>query len=362
MQQAPLIVDGHEDLAMGALAEGRNYLTSARQIRADEAAAGYENPNGVCMLGLQDWLAARVAIVVATVATIPRAQANPGELSYATIEGAHQQGLAHVDLYRRWAASSPHVELVYDRTGLDRVLDSWVGERPASERKVGLVLLMEGADPIRDAAEVPFWAEQGVRLIGPAWRSNRYTPDSDEGGPLTAPGRQLLVEMSTARVGLDITHMSEQASLEVLDRFEGVVLASHAHSRRTVATPRLLSDRVIKAIVDRDGIVGVMPLNWALREGWQVSNGKAAVTLEAVADAIDTVCQVAGDAAHTGLGTDFDGGQGSECAPAELDTIADLPKLASTLRGRGYSEDDIAGIMGQNWISLLKERLLPGAS
>jgi len=48
----------------------------------------------------------------------------------------------------------------------------------------------------------------------------------------------------------------------------------------------------------------------------------------------------------------------SESAPAELETIANLSKLASTLRGRRYSEADIAGVMGQNWIGLLEERLL----
>jgi hypothetical protein len=73
-----VIVDGHEDLSMGVLADGRDYLSSAHAIRAAEAAAGFENPNGVCMLGLADWLAARVGVIVATVQTIPRTLANPG--------------------------------------------------------------------------------------------------------------------------------------------------------------------------------------------------------------------------------------------------------------------------------------------
>ena len=59
---------------MGALADGRDYLSSAYEIRAAEADAGFENPNGMAMLGLADWLAVRVAVVVATVQTIPRAR------------------------------------------------------------------------------------------------------------------------------------------------------------------------------------------------------------------------------------------------------------------------------------------------
>ncbi len=208
-----------------------------------------------------------------------------------------------IDLYRRWAATSSEIDLILERRELDAVIDSWLGDRPQSARRVGLVPLMENADPIREPAEAAFWAEQGVRLVGPAWHSNRYTGDTEDGGPLTPLGRELIAEMGKAQLALDITHMSEQACLEALDVYQGVVVASHAHSQRTVATPRLLSDRVIEGIVARDGIIGVMPVNWALRSGWEPDYGKAAVTLDAVVDAIDAVCQIAGDAHHVGLGT-----------------------------------------------------------
>jgi membrane dipeptidase len=75
-------------------------------------------------------------------------------------------------------------------------------------------------------------------------------------------------------------------------------------------------------------------------------------------DAIDAVCQIAGDARHVAIGTDFDGGQGAEAAPAEIDTIADLPKLATALAAGGFSADDVAAVMGGNWLRLLG-RCLP---
>jgi membrane dipeptidase len=352
-----LIVDGHEDLSMGALAEGRNYLTSARAIRALEAEAGYENPNGICMLGLAEWLAARVAVIVATVQTIPRSLANPGEMSYATIEGAHQQALAHLDLYRRWAEVCPQVELVSQERELDAVLATWAGDAPIRDRRIGLVRLMENAEPVREPAEIAFWAEQGIRLVGPVWHSNRYGGDTKEGGSLTPLGRQLLVEMGRLGLALDLTHMSEEACLEALDSYEGAVVASHAHSRRTADKPRLLSDRVIEGIVARNGIVGVLPLNWALDSSWRTSDGKEAITLDAVVDAIDHVCEVAGNAGHVGIGSDFDGGQGAESAPAELDTIADLPKLAAALARRGFTGDEVAAVMGGNWLRFLRANL-----
>jgi membrane dipeptidase len=353
-----LIVDGHEDLALNTLADGRDYLTSAHAIRAVEAEAGYENPNGICMLGLADWLAARVAVIFATVQTIPRPRANPGELSYATLEGAHQQALAHLDLYRRWAAACPQLKLVTTRHELGAVSDSWADAHAAdSERRIGLVLLMENADPVRSPAEVAFWAEQGIRLIGPAWHANRYSGSTKEGGPLTDLGRELLAEMERCGMTLDLTHMSEEACLESLATYDAAIVATHAHSRRTNNTPRLLSDLVVEGIIARDGIVGVLPLNRALDPTWHTADGKESVTLDAVVDAIDAVCQIAGDAQHVGIGTDFDGGQGAESAPAEIDTIADLPNLAAALAGRGFAEDDIADVMGRNWIRFLGRQL-----
>ena len=353
-----LIVDAHEDLSMNALADGRDYLTSARAIRDVEAEAGYESPNGTCMLGLADWLEARVAVIFATLQTIPRPDAHPGELSYATVEAAHQQALAHLELYRRWEATCPQLKLVTTCPELDAVVDSWADADAAqSQRRVGLVLLMENADPVRSPAEVSFWAEQGVRLVGPAWHANRYCGSTKEGGPLTDLGRQLLAEMGRSGLTLDLSHMSERACFEALATYEGAVVATHAHSRRTKDTPRLLSDAVIGGIVARDGVVGVLPLNWALDPAWQPADGKQAVRIDAVADAVDAICQIAGDARHVGIGTDFDGGQGAESAPAEIDTVADLPKLAVALAGRGFADTDIAAVMGGNWLRLLNRQL-----
>jgi membrane dipeptidase len=79
--------------------------------------------------------------------------------------------------------------------------------------------------------------------------------------------------------------------------------------------------------------------------------------VDAVVDAIDAVCQIAGDADHVGIGSDFDGGQGAESAPAELDTVGDLPKLAAALARRGFSEKGIAAVMGGNWLHFFRRQL-----
>jgi membrane dipeptidase len=79
------------------------------------------------------------------------------------------------------------------------------------------------------------------------------------------------------------------------------------------------------------------------------------VYLKDVIDHIDHVCQLAGNSLHSGIGTDLDGGYGTEQSPADLDTIADLQKVPDLLQQRGYSEDDIDNIMHKNWIRFLEK-------
>jgi membrane dipeptidase len=72
-------------------------------------------------------------------------------------------------------------------------------------------------------------------------------------------------------------------------------------------------------------------------------------------DHIDHVCQIAGSARHAAIGTDLDGGYGTEQSPNDLDTIADLQKIPGILRGRGYAESDVEGIMHGNWLRFFRK-------
>jgi membrane dipeptidase len=136
-----------------------------------------------------------------------------------------------------------------------------------------------------------------------------------------------------------------------------MVLVSHANPRRFVPTDRGLSDEMIRRLVECGGVIGIVPYNAFLQPGWKAARDKQAVTLADVVAAIDHVCQLAGDAAHVGLGSDFDGGLGAESIPAEMDTVADLAKLAPALRARGYAEADVAAVMGGNWLRVLRQGL-----
>ncbi len=162
--------------------------------------------------------------------------------------------------------------------------------------------------------------------------------------------------MDRLGVLLDLTHFSDQAFWEALEHYQGPVLASHNNCRALVPHQRQFSDDQLRVLFERDGVIGAAFDTWMLQPGWvvgQSSNEK--VSMEQVVDHIDYVCQLAGNSRHAAIGTDLDGGFGREQSPHDLDTIADLQKIPALLEKRGYSQEDIAGIMHGNWLRLLRQ-------
>ena len=119
------------------------------------------------------------------------------------------------------------------------------------------------------------------------------------------------------------------------------------------------SDRVMRGVIERDGVIGTVPLNSFLKSGWSVKQGSRRddVPLDTMVAHLDHLCQLAGDSLHAGIGSDFDGGFGVQSVPPEIDTVADLQKIGPLLRARGYSDSDVENILGMNWIRFLEKNL-----
>jgi membrane dipeptidase len=358
-----LIVDGHEDIAYNVITFGRDYTRAAKDTRAAEADNTQARAAmGDCMLGLPEWLAGNVGVIFATLFAMPARRKIPGTetgvAAYTTPQEAYAQAMEQLDVYSRLADENPHVALVREQKELDAVLATWKDGAPEEKRQIGLVVLMEGADPVVRPQDLEAWYERGLRIVGPAWLAGtRYAGGDASGGPLTDEGIRLLRTMLDFNLALDVSHLAEQACLQAIDRYDGAVIASHSNPRKLVSGNRQLSDDMIKAVLSHDGVMGVLPINSMLREGWRRGDRKDAVAVADVAAAMDYVCQMAGNAQHVALGTDFDGGFGAESTPAELDTIADLPKVATALKTRGFADADIEAIMGGNWLRILRRAL-----
>ncbi len=346
-----IVVDAHEDIAWNALTLGRDVCRSALDTRRLEHGTDASKRYGLCMVGLPEWLDGNVALVFGTIFVMPAHRGLPEPHTYANPEQAHRLGQAQLDFYHRLADECEQVGLVGGRGDLEAVLASWESETP----RVGIVPLMEGADPIREPAEAEMWFERGVRVVGLSWQAgSRYAGGNAAPGRLTDDGRALLDIMADLGLALDVSHLAEESFFEALDRFEGWVIASHSNPRARVPGPRQLSDEMIRRLAERDGVIGVVFYNPFLRPGWSRGVPRDKVTINDVAAAVDHVCQVVGDAAHVGLGSDLDGCYGAEDAPTGVDTAADLARLGPALAELGYGDDDVAAVLGGNWLRVLR--------
>ena len=360
----PLIVDSHQDLAWNILSFGRDYLRSVHETRSIEKGGLTVERNGDTLLGWPEYQQGQVAVIFSTLFSTPARWAYDWETYfYKDSKEADRQYRQQFDLYHRLTDDHPDkFRFIRSASNLDDVLASQQTANPDGQGyPVGLLPLMEGADCISDFGQLEEWWEMGLRFIGPAWAGTRFCGGTKEPGPLTTDGRKLLSTMAELGFTLDLSHMDEPAVLEALDSYPGRIVATHANCLALMPGHefnRLLSDRVIYGILERDGIIGVVPFNTFLKDGWLIEkSNREEVSLERLVDHIDHICQLAGNAWHVGIGSDFDGGFGLQSTPKEIDTIVDLQKLVPLLLARGYSEGDAAAVLGVNWINQLHRSL-----
>jgi membrane dipeptidase len=360
----PLLIDSHCDLAWNMLCFGRDYTRSAAETRALEAGTETVAANEDTLIGWPEYQRGNVAIIFGTLfaAPIRRKAGEWDKLYYSTPDEAHSLYRRQVDAYRELTDSKPgYFRLIENRTDMDAHLEDWKA-RETNGGPVGIVILMEGAEGIRNADELGEWHADGVRLIGLAWTGTRYSGGTKEPGPLTDEGRRLLKAMAEFGFVLDVSHMDEQAALEALDAYEGPVAASHVNCLSLLPdfpTNRHFSDVALRRLIERDGVIANMPVNNFLKSGWSLKNGsrREDVPLDIFAAHLDHVCQLAGDSLHSAIGSDFDGGFGLQSVPPEIDTVADLQKVAGLLEKRGYAAADIRNIFSDNWLRLLRGSL-----
>jgi membrane dipeptidase len=159
---------------------------------------------------------------------------------------------------------------------------------------------------------------------------------------------------------LDATHLCDDSFRDALDHFRGPVWASHSNCRALVPHDRQFTDDQIKELIQRGAVIGAAFDAWMLVPGWirgTTTPESAGVTLETVADHIDHICQLAGNAWHCGIGSDLDGAFGREQCPSDVHTIADLAKLPAILSRRGYSAADVEAVAYGNFVRFLREAL-----
>ena len=370
MSDQPLIFDIHLDLAMNALEWNRDLRWSQERIRRWEQHMTDKVDRGHNTVCFPEMRRGNVGLCVAT--QIARHSSyfhklpgwNSPEQAWAQTQGQ----LAWYRVMTELGEMTP----IRNRAELDAHLDLWQNSPPCDDGTpyvveskkqpnklpIGFVLSLEGADSIVTLDYLERSYEQGLRALGPAhYGPGRYANGTDDVGPLHPAGKDLLKEMQRLGIILDVTHLCDETFWDALDCYEGPLWASHQNCRTLAPWNRQFADDQIKAVVERGGLLGTAFDAIMMTPGWvhlQSQHEQFQLKIERICDHIDHICQLAGSAKHLCIGTDLDGGYGTEQTPMDMNSIADLQTIPGLLRTRGYSEDDIEGLMYRNVVEFLR--------
>lgn len=350
-------IDAHLDLSMNALEWNRDLTLPVSSINAREEGLTDKPDRAKAVVSLPELRKGKIGLVVATQIARYVAPGNklPGWHSPAQAWAQTQGQLAW---YKAMEAAGEMGQIT-DLAGLEKHLALWAADTLDTQKPIGYILSLEGADSIVTIGHLEKAYQNGLRAVGPAhYGPGRYAQGTDATGFMGPKGHELLKEMERLNIILDATHLCDDSFWEALDHFNGHVWASHNNCRALVNHNRQFSDDQIKALIERGAVIGGALDAWMMVPNWV--RGKSTpkdmnCNLDVMIDHIDHICQLAGNTHHVGIGSDLDGAFGKEQCPYDLETIADLQKVPALFKARGYSDLDIENLMSGNWLRFLRK-------
>lgn len=366
-----LLIDGHLDMGWSAVSMNRDLTEPVAQMRAREVGLDDQQSRGRATVALPEMRRGGVAVCLPTLLARARREKKPvlrETMDYGNQDIAHAMAHAQLAYYR---ALSERGEACFlgSVSELNKHWQRWQ-ELHTVSLPIGFILSMEGADPILHPRQTEAWWEIGLRVLSLVhYGIGPYAAGTSAQGGVSAAGYELLREMERLGLILDVTHLTDAGFVQALDRFGGPVVATHSNCRALVSGQRQLTDAQIRRLIERGAVIGAVADIWMLSDQWPantfndqgffVSSPEARdlVRLEAMAAHIDHVCQLAGNADHAAIGSDLDGGYGTEQSPADLDTIADLQILDGLLKARGFGDAEIDQIFHGNWLRFFRQHL-----
>lgn len=282
--------------------------------------------------------------------------------------------LDRVDRFRAWLERTPGVRPVFEPEDLGAALDA--GEAAA-------VIGVEGGYAIEgDLEAVDRLHEAGVRCLTLTWMRPTAWADAagapDRHGGLTPLGERVVDRLQRLGVLVDVSHASDAATRDVLERAERPVVASHSGVRSVADHPRNLPDALLVRLAEGGGVIGInfFPgyldarygerfdelrraagpdlFSDAGREAFgSATSDLGAVGLDRVAEHAARAVELAGSGA-VGLGSDFDG---VPALPEGMRDVRDLPAVTAALLERGLGPATVEPVLGANLLRVLEETI-----
>ncbi len=234
--------------------------------------------------------------------------------------------------------------------------------------KLAAVLHFQGTHPFEydlGLAEV-YW-RLGVRIVQLAYNVRSPAADGCEepgNASLSRFGRQLVAELNRLGIVVDVSHTGHASSMDAAERTTAPCIASHSNAAALHASPRNLQDDLIRAIAATGGVIGINGY-----PAFVADSDKP--TMDQFIDHMAYIAELVGSA-HVGIGLDYttrnppmaeyeqlvaDGHWSPENYPPPpwhypdgLEDASGLPKLTQRLVDRGFGDQDVRGILGENWL------------
>lgn len=266
-------------------------------------------------------------------------------------EGAARFQLEQIEIARQIFARYPgHLEQAYSASDVERIFASG---------RIASVIGLEGGHAIENSlGALRAFFDLGARYMTLTHSGNNDWADSatdePEHGGLTEFGREVVREMNRLGMLVDLSHTSQETMDDVLEIAEAPVIFSHSAARAITGHLRNVPDDVLRRLPDNGGVVMVTFVPSFVSEANRTYAGDGdppRATLSDVADHIEHVRRVAG-VDHVGLGSDFDG---ITSTPVGLEDVSTFPALIAELSRRGWTEDELAKVAGENVLRVWRE-------
>lgn len=293
-------------------------------------------------------------------------------------------GTAFLTTLEQIALVKKMVELYPDQFELAMTVDDI--ERITKSGKLASLIGVEGGHCIQESlSNLNHLYDQGARYMTLTHSKNLSWADSstdeEQTGGLSPFGVEVIQRMNRLGMMVDISHVSAKTMHAAMDVSKAPIIFSHSSARAVADSPRNVPDDVLKRVHDTEGLVMVnfysafvvpesaqrYSTRFALKQKlidevglaeanvrmakWDRENPMQLGTIEDVLDHIDHLVKVAGWE-HVGLGADFDG---VDALPEGLEDVSRYPYITQGLLDRGYTEEQIRGILGENLMRVMRK-------
>jgi Zn-dependent dipeptidase, microsomal dipeptidase homolog len=284
----------------------------------------------------------------------------------------------------------------------DKVAFAFSAEDALNNKKKGLISIflgMENGSPIQtDLSLLRLFYDLGIRYLTLCHTRNNdicdsCAPKEKRWGGLSPFGKEIVKEMNRLGLLIDVSHVSDDTFYDALNLSTKPIVATHSCCRAIANHPRNLTNQMIKDLAAKGGVIQMnfypaflnsiyaeqfWPLSEAFEEATDrykaVKNSDNADDVEKCAnelkkatenmmalgrpsykeviDHIDHIVNLVG-VEHVGLGSDFDG---IDVTPDGLESVDKLPIITKELLERGYKENDIRLILGENFLRVMRQQ------